>query len=134
MSRNIAGNLMIVATIALAGSTLAQGAAGQTAGERWRDCDECPEIVAVPAGMFMMGSPASEDGRYEREGPTRLVTIARPFAIGVYEVTRAVMENLDDFRSLHPAFANLDPANMITNGLSAPIHAGAAKYYAEQGW
>ena len=52
----------------------------------------------------------------------------------VYEVTRAVMENLDDFRSLHPAFANLDPANMITNGLSAPIHAGAAKYYAEQGW
>jgi TRAP transporter TAXI family solute receptor len=52
----------------------------------------------------------------------------------VYEVTRAVMENLDDFRSLHPAFANLDPANMIKNGLSAPIHSGAAKYYAEQGW
>jgi TRAP transporter TAXI family solute receptor len=52
----------------------------------------------------------------------------------VYEVTRAVMENLDDFRSLHPAFANLDPANMIKNGLSAPLHPGAAKYYSEQGW
>ena len=52
----------------------------------------------------------------------------------VYEVTRAVMENLDDFRSLHPAFRNLDPADMIVNGLSAPIHPGAAKYYAEQGW
>ena len=51
----------------------------------------------------------------------------------VYEVTRAVMENLDDFRSLHPAFNNLDPANMIKNGLSAPLHPGAAKYYAEQG-
>ena len=51
----------------------------------------------------------------------------------VYEVTRAVMENLDDFRSLHPAFKNLDPADMIKNGLSAPIHPGAAKYYTEQG-
>ena len=52
----------------------------------------------------------------------------------VYEVTRAVMENLDDFRSLHPAFANLDPQKMMMDGLSAPLHPGAAKYYAEQGW
>ena len=88
MSRSTASNLMMVATIALVGSALAQGAGGHTEGERWRDCDECPEIVAIPAGMFMMGSPASEEGRYERESPTRLVTIARPFAIGVYEVTR----------------------------------------------
>ena len=52
----------------------------------------------------------------------------------VYEVTRAVFENLDDFRALHPAFANLDPQNMIKNGLSAPLHPGAARYYREQGW
>ena len=52
----------------------------------------------------------------------------------VYEVTRAVFENLDDFRKLHPAFANLDPSEMIKNGLSAPIHNGAAKYYKEKGW
>ena len=52
----------------------------------------------------------------------------------VYEVVRAVMENLDDFRSLHPAFANLDPANMIKDGLSAPLHPGAAKYYKEKGF
>ena len=51
----------------------------------------------------------------------------------VYEVTRAVMENLEDFQRLHPAFKNLDPANMIKNGLSAPLHSGAAKYYAEKG-
>ena len=51
----------------------------------------------------------------------------------VYEVVRAVMENLDDFRSLHPAFANLDPANMMKDGLSAPLHPGAAKYYSEKG-
>jgi TRAP transporter TAXI family solute receptor len=52
----------------------------------------------------------------------------------VYEVTRAVFENLDAFRALHPAFANLDPAKMITNGLSAPLHPGAEKYYKEKGW
>ena len=52
----------------------------------------------------------------------------------VYEVTRAVFENLDDFRNLHPAFRNLDPKLMIKNGLSAPIHDGAAKYYKEKGW
>ena len=52
----------------------------------------------------------------------------------VYELTRAVFENLDDFRALHPAFANLSPANMIKDGLSAPLHPGAAKYYAEKGW
>ena len=51
----------------------------------------------------------------------------------VYEVTRAVMENLDDFRSLHPAFANLDPAKMMVDGLSAPLHPGAEKYYKEKG-
>ena len=51
----------------------------------------------------------------------------------VYEVVRAVMENIDDFRSLHPAFANLDPARMLKDGLSAPLHPGAAKYYKEKG-
>lgn len=52
----------------------------------------------------------------------------------VYEVTRAVFENLDDFRALHPAFANLDPKKMIKDGLSAPLHPGAVKYYKEKGW
>ena len=45
----------------------------------------------------------------------------------VYQVTKAVFENMDLFRSLHPAFANLDPAAMIKDGLSAPIHPGAAQ-------
>jgi len=52
----------------------------------------------------------------------------------VYEVTRAVMENIDDFRKLHPAFATLDPKEMIAKGLSAPMHPGAEKYYKEKGW
>ena len=52
----------------------------------------------------------------------------------VYEVVRAVFENLDDFKKLHPAFKNLDPKQMIKNGLSAPLHNGAVKYYKEKGW
>lgn len=52
----------------------------------------------------------------------------------VYEVTRAVMENIEDFRKLHPAFRNLDPKSMMKNGLSAPLHPGAAKFYKEKGW
>ncbi len=52
----------------------------------------------------------------------------------VYEVVRAVFENLDDFRKLHPAFRNLDPKKMIKNALSAPLHPGAVKYYKEKGW
>lgn len=52
----------------------------------------------------------------------------------VYEVVRAVFENLDDFRGLHPAFANLTPESMIHNGNSAPLHEGAARYYREKGW
>ncbi len=52
----------------------------------------------------------------------------------VYEVVRAVFENIDDFRALHPAFQNLDPAKMIMDGLSAPLHSGAERYYKEQGW
>ena len=51
----------------------------------------------------------------------------------VYEVVRAVFENLDDFKRLHPAFKNLDPKRMVTDGLSAPLHAGALKYYKEKG-
>ena len=51
----------------------------------------------------------------------------------VYEVVRSVMENIADFRTLHPAFRNLDPKKMIKDGLSAPLHAGAVRYYKEKG-
>jgi uncharacterized protein len=47
---------------------------------------------------------------------------------------KAVFENFDDFKKLHPAFAHLEPKDMVKNGLSAPIHAGAMKYYKEKGW
>ena len=44
-----------------------------------------------------------------------------------------MFENFDDFRKLHPAFANLNKEEMAKDGLSAPIHDGAARYYKEAG-
>ena len=58
-----------------------------TAGHKFRDCAGCPEMVVVPSGNFMMGSPESEEGRHDSEGPVHEVTFERPFAVGVYEVT-----------------------------------------------
>lgn len=52
----------------------------------------------------------------------------------VYEVTKAVFDNFDRFRGLHPAFAHLEPEQMVSDGLSAPLHEGAERYYREQGW
>lgn len=51
----------------------------------------------------------------------------------VYQVARAVFENLDTFRGLHPALSILDPAEMISDGLTAPLHDGALQYYQEAG-
>ena len=64
-----------------------RSAEGQEVGDVFRDCDVCPEMVVVPAGSFKMGSPETEEGRRENEGPQRQVTIGYAFAVGVYEVT-----------------------------------------------
>jgi formylglycine-generating enzyme required for sulfatase activity len=52
-----------------------------------KECDKCPEMVVVPAGTFMMGSPASESGRMDHEGPRHSVRIGEPFAVGRFAVT-----------------------------------------------
>jgi len=52
----------------------------------------------------------------------------------VYAVVKAVFDNFDEFKKLHPALAVLDPQLMIKDGLSAPLHDGAVKYYKEKGW
>jgi formylglycine-generating enzyme required for sulfatase activity len=59
-------------------------------GEVFRDAAEswCPELVVIPAGKFTMGSPETEAGRRDDEGPQREVSLARAFALGRYPVTR----------------------------------------------
>ena len=77
--------LTAVAVTALA--VVPAAAQSPEVGEVFRDCEVCPEMVVVPAGSFMMGSPETEEGRYDNEGPLFQVTIESPFAVGVYEVT-----------------------------------------------
>jgi TRAP transporter TAXI family solute receptor len=52
----------------------------------------------------------------------------------VYQTVKAVFENFDRFKRLHPAFATLKEEEMIKDGLSAPLHEGAIRYYKERGW
>jgi formylglycine-generating enzyme required for sulfatase activity len=57
--------------------------------DSFKDCPDCPEMVVIPAGEFMMGSPAGEEGHQSNEGPVRKVTIAKPFAAAKFELTFA---------------------------------------------
>jgi formylglycine-generating enzyme required for sulfatase activity len=53
----------------------------------FKECEQCPKMVVVPARSFTMGSPASERGRKSDEGPQHRVTFARPFAVGQFALT-----------------------------------------------
>ena len=68
----------------------APGAVQPPPGTTFRDCPACPEMVVAPSGRFMMGSPVPDrDGSVPmHEAPVHRVTLARPFAVGVTEVTR----------------------------------------------
>ena len=56
----------------------------------FRECaKDCPEMIVIPAGAFTMGSPATEQGRFDNEGPQHMVTIAKPFAVSKFDVTFA---------------------------------------------
>ncbi len=63
-----------------------------------------------------------------------LVASSKAPAESVYQVVKAVFDNFDEFKKLHPALANLKPENMVADGLSAPLHEGAVRYYKEKGW
>ncbi|MCL7464057.1 TAXI family TRAP transporter solute-binding subunit [Phaeovulum sp. NW3] len=85
--------------------------------------------ATIPGGMYR-GSDA--DVQTFGVGAT-LVTSAEVSEDVVYALVKAVFEDMDQFRGLHPAFANLDPKEMANDGLSAPLHPGAEKYFREAG-
>jgi TRAP transporter TAXI family solute receptor len=84
----------------------------------------------IPGGMYA-GNP---DGAETYGVLATLVTSAKTPDDVVYALVKATFENFDEFKKLHPAFANLDPAKMVKDGLSAPLHPAAEKYYKEKGW
>jgi len=63
-----------------------------------------------------------------------VVTSSKVPADTVYAVVKAVFDNFDEFKRLHPALAYLTPEGMVKDGNSAPLHEGAARYYREKGW
>jgi TRAP transporter TAXI family solute receptor len=86
-------------------------------------------VATIPAGMYRGND---ED--------TTTFGVAATFVSSsdvsekvVYEVVKAVFENFDSFKRLHPAFGNLEKEEMVSDALSAPLHAGAEKYYKEAG-
>jgi uncharacterized protein len=85
--------------------------------------------VEIPGGMYANNpNPTPTYGVL-----ATMVTSAKVSDNVVYALTKAVFENFDEFKKLHPAFANLDQKKMVKDGLSAPLHPGAIKYYKEKG-
>ena len=87
-------------------------------------------IATIPGGMY---KGTDEAVTTFGVGATFISSADVPDDV-VYTVVKAVFDNFEDFKKLHPAFANLKEAEMIKDGLSAPLHPGAIKYYKERGW
>jgi len=85
--------------------------------------------ATIPGGMYR---GTATDTKTFGVGAT-FVTSAKVPENVIYNVVKAVFENFDQFKKLHPAFKNLKKEEMIKDGLSAPLHKGAAKYYKEAG-
>ena len=86
--------------------------------------------ATVPAGLYQNNPDAiSTYGVL-----ATVVASSKVPADTVYAVVKAVFDNFDEFKKLHPALANLTPEQMVKDGNSAPLHEGAAKYYKEKGW
>ncbi|MBA1274987.1 TAXI family TRAP transporter solute-binding subunit [Stutzerimonas azotifigens] len=84
----------------------------------------------IPGGLYKGNDSATQS----IGGKAVLSTTAGTDAETVYQLVKAVFENLERFQRLHPAFADLKAEDMIKVGLSAPLHEGAERYYKERGW
>ncbi len=86
--------------------------------------------AVVPGGMYK----GSDEDTNTFGVKATFVTSSDVEEETIYQVVKAVFDNFDRFKRLHPAFESLVEEEMIKDGLSAPLHDGAAKYYKEKGW
>jgi len=93
--------------------------------------DERPYYVmtTIPAGTY---KGVDEDIETYAVTAT-VVTSASASEEMVYDMVKAVFDNLDELKAAHAAFRGLTPKSML-QGLTAPLHDGALKYYQERGW
>lgn len=61
-------------------------------GTAFKSCANCPEMIVLPAGEYLMGSPDTEDGRRDHEGPQRMIRLSNKFAVSRFEITRSQFE------------------------------------------
>ena len=85
--------------------------------------------ATIPGGMYR---GTDNDVQTFGVGATFVSSAKVPENV-IYVVVKSVFDNFDEFKKLHPAFANLKKEEMVKDGLSAPLHDGAAKYYKEVG-
>ena len=86
--------------------------------------------ATIPGGLY----PDNPQDTHTYGVLATLVSSSKVPADTVYQVVKAVFDNFAEFKKLHPAFQALDPKHMIKDGLSAPLHDGAVRYYRERGW
>ena len=86
--------------------------------------------ATIPGGMY----PGNPDDIASWGPKATFVADASTPDDLVYTLVKAVFDNFDDFKNLHPAFSRLTEEEMIKDGLSAPLHPGAERYYRERGW
>ena len=86
--------------------------------------------VTIPAGMYPNNPQATDTYGVL----ATFVSSSKVPADTIYQIVKAVFDNFHDFKRLHPAFAHLKPESMVKDGLSAPLHEGALRYYKEKGW
>jgi len=86
--------------------------------------------ATIPGGMY----PGNDQDTQTYGVLATFVSSSKVPADTVYAVVKAVFDNFDEFKKLHPALAALKPESMVKDGLSAPLHDGAVKYYKEKGW
>lgn len=83
----------------------------------------------IPGGIY----PGNPESVVTFGVTATVVTSAKMDGQTAYNIVKAIFENLDDFKKMHPAFGNLDPRKMVSDGLSAPLHDGAVRYFREKG-
>ncbi|SFD58365.1 hypothetical protein SAMN04488523_101400 [Sulfitobacter brevis] len=101
-----------------------------------------PEVENLVADTVYYSQAAIAAGLYKGQPDTinsygPLATLVSSTATSddaVYAVVKALFENFDRFKKLHPAFTDLKEEDMISNGTIAPLHEGAVRYYKERGW
>jgi TRAP transporter TAXI family solute receptor len=86
--------------------------------------------ATIPGGLY----PGNPQDTKTYGVLATIVSSSKVPADTVYTVVKAIFDNFDEFKKLHPAFQVLKPENMVKDGLSAPLHDGAARYYREKGW